>query len=416
MKKPALIIGILFFLLAGWTLYKIFYGSPLPQVTKAMIPPPVVVTLTSSNAPLRIFPGAGNTTFLLPDNSLWRWGMSHGQGIRLLVPTLVETNSSWRQILTANSRTVALHTDGTLWEWGWRGGPRYVTTPQQVDTNHDWVSVTAGDLHSVALKRNGTLWAWGDNSLGQLGPSASQYQTNLIQLGTNRDWMAIGGRGQIIFALREDHTLWIWGQVPNASAGQFAALPALLPFSSDTNWIANNAGNLSHIRNNKGEIYSPSSAASNPTMPAAQFGQQIATNIFTDQFAMVVTDKPKCFALHTDGTLWEMNIRYRPGVLEPTHKWSRVGTRSDWVSLCDASGAAIAMTSDGTVWMWGADLGQEPVPDTRSRIQLLKNRFLSFIGSPPLGSTTSAYYPVQREPRPLLRLVYSNTNQVADKK
>jgi hypothetical protein len=204
--------------------------------------------------------------------------------------------------------------------------------------------------------------------------------------------------------------------VDNASAGQFATLPTLVPFSSDTNWIANNAGNLPHLHNDKGEIYYPSSAASNPGMPAAKSAQLLATNIFTDQIAQVVTDKPKFFTLHADGTLWEMNIGYRNGLLEPSHKWRRFGTRSDWVSLCNASGAAIAMTSDGTLWMWGADLGQEPIPDSLSRIQLLKNRFLSFIGSPASSTTTSEYSPVQNEPRPLLRLVYSSTNQNTVKK
>ena len=123
------------------------------------------------------------------------------------------------------------------------------------------------------------------------------------------------------------------------------------------------------------------------------------------------TDKPKLFTIHPDGTMWEMPVQWNKNGVKTGQKWRRFGNRSDWVSVWNGSGTTLALTRDGTLWMWGQDLGQEPILDTRSKLNQLKNLILTKLGYPPSSTSTSAMCPFQKEPRPLLRLVYSNTNQ-----
>ena len=67
------------------------------------------------------------------------------------------------------------------------------------------------------------------------------------------------------------------------------------------------------------------------------------------------------------------------------------------------------MTSDGTLWTWGYDLGREPVPDFLSRLKLLRLRISGWSGARLLPARTYATPPSQKHPRPLLRLVSTNS-------
>src|SRR6185312_14604281 len=50
--------------IAWATYYALFSGPHYPQVPKSKIPPPVVITLARSNAPLRVASGAGTVMSL----------------------------------------------------------------------------------------------------------------------------------------------------------------------------------------------------------------------------------------------------------------------------------------------------------------------------------------------------------------
>ena len=71
--------------------------------------------------------------------------------------------------------TVALQSDGTVWDWGLNDygqlGDTTTTTqyvPEQVSGLGSVTAVAAGYSHTVALKSDGTVWDWGDNQYGQL--------------------------------------------------------------------------------------------------------------------------------------------------------------------------------------------------------------------------------------------------------
>ncbi len=65
--------------------------------------------------------------------------------------------------------SLALKSDGTVWEWGCDGAAVFNPTPTQVAGLTRVLAIAAGGEHSLALKEDGTAWAWGWNYYGQLG-------------------------------------------------------------------------------------------------------------------------------------------------------------------------------------------------------------------------------------------------------
>ena len=115
-------------------------------------------------------------------------------------------NSSWTQLSTGTSHSLAIRVDGTLWSWGINansvlGFNDTVTrsSPTQIGTS-SWTSVSAGFNHSMAIRSDNTLWGWGSNTFGQVGAYSAPYS-----------WTSLAVRGQSSIAIRTDGSLWVWG-------------------------------------------------------------------------------------------------------------------------------------------------------------------------------------------------------------
>jgi hypothetical protein len=425
MRKRAATLGLIsgiLLLVMVVVLVRTAISPWVPYVSRSRIPPPVVVRMPATGSAVRIFPGAAGVFFVLPDGSLWRWGQTVGVSpTRAAVPQQVGTDHDWLQAFAANSQCVALRTDGSFWSWGYNfatartvySTPPPITTnppPDRVGTDHDWVSVAAGDIHSVALKRDGTVWAWGFSSDGQLGNGPAEtnqvrllglrvdpIQTNLVQVGTNRDWRAISASGLHTLGLRADGTLWIWGRVHLFSKGKPGTVfPVPTQVCSETNWVEL-LGDC--VLNRRGELWLALYAPPNLLAPASMTCQLLCSNCVPGRFAIA----HRFYQLHPDGTLWESRID--PRTWGPEKRWDQVGKRSDWRSIC-GFGTVLGVTADGTVWMWGSDLGQEGVMPPGVRFKQAANRITSLLG---VGSSNpgTAYWvtPLQPEPRPLLRII-----------
>lgn len=72
-------------------------------------------------------------------------------------------------------RSLALKSDGTVWEWGCDGTAIFNPTPTQVAGMTGGVAIAAGGEHSLVLKEDGSVWAWGWNYWGQLGDGTRTY-------------------------------------------------------------------------------------------------------------------------------------------------------------------------------------------------------------------------------------------------
>jgi len=147
-------------------------------------------------------------------------------------------------------------------------------------------------------------------------------------------------------------------------------------------------------------------ASPNPEATVAATSQLIATNFVPGHLIGAFCDTPKLYQLRADGTLWEKSYSFGPWAATPADKWRQVGKRSDWVELWGVSGTAMGLTADGTIWTWGIDQRRDPRNDFSAKLKLFQLRIKGLFGSSPgPGAGMGATPPVQKEPRPLMRLM-----------
>jgi ABC-type transport system involved in multi-copper enzyme maturation permease subunit len=381
---------------------------------RAAFRPPVLVVLTQSNAPVRVFPNPGGSFFILPDGSLWQWGQASGMRIpRAAQPEQVGTNTDWVEAVRAGTHSVGLRKDGTIWEWGLRSG-RVTTIPEQVDAGHLWTGIAASFTHSLALRQDGTIWAWGDNSMSQLGNGPGPATTILVQVGTNNDWMAVCCPWLGNLALKRDGTLWTWGPSYVFASGQGSPIniPTPTQVCRETNWVAFVNAFTPLVRSRSGDLWSPFYGTPDANATVGSTCRLMFSNASPERIASAICKTPQVFELRPNGTLWAQSFPLMPGMSTPIGNWRQVGKRSDWVSLWSGSGTAFGLTKDGTLWTWGIDLGRDPAPDFLSRLKLAQTRVMTFFSPTPppvpgpVGSPMKPAYQIQ--PRPLLRLLPAN--------
>jgi alpha-tubulin suppressor-like RCC1 family protein len=114
------------------------------------------------------FAWGGNTWGELGDNTLQERHL----------PVLVVGLGRFQTLTAANSFSLALMTDGTVWTWGENTGcqlgigiitidsPYPVQVQNSDGTPFSGVTAIAGNSHSLALRDDGTVWAWGPNFYG----------------------------------------------------------------------------------------------------------------------------------------------------------------------------------------------------------------------------------------------------------
>jgi hypothetical protein len=163
------------------------------------------------------------------------------------------------------------------------------------------------------------------------------------------------------------------------------------------------------VRTHSGELWEPFHAPPNADVSAASILRLVVSNSVPGRFATTWCGGPAICELRSDGTLWEraQPLGYYSGT--PMGEWRRLGKRSDWAGLWGAGGTALGLTGDGTLWTWGIEPGRQQAPDFLSRLKLAQNRLRGVFGPGPrpmLRGYTPAY---QKQPRPLMRLVLTNS-------
>ncbi|MGM1064407.1 RCC1 domain-containing protein [Saccharothrix sp. Mg75] len=305
---------------------------------------------SSEPKPIHDFPGVvavdgGQETALLlrSDGTVWSWTSDPptAWGKR---PVRVPGLTGITKTESSNGNGLALASDGTVWSWGYtRHGQigdgvdhveEVVTTPVRVAGLTDVVDLGSGFENGYAVKSDGTLWAWGSNHEGLLGNGVAcdrdvpaTCSSNVpVRVAGLTDVVEVSDEG---FALKADGTAWTWG--------------------------TNYAGVLG-----TGE---PDDEAVS-TVPVRVSG-------LTD-VVRIAGHSMNRYAVRSDGTLWAWGAnssgQMGNGVVEPGVGYRVPHAVPGLTGVAEVSISStyivLALTSDGTVWAWGNDIGgQLGVPD-----------------------------------------------------
>ena len=281
--------------------------------------------------------------------NLFGWGDNNrgtlGQNSLVKYSSAVQIpGTTWKQIGSSSYNVSAVKTDGTLWAWGENvkgafGIPSYtdnyqISSPVQVGSDTTWVVVkvdpTAANSSTLSVKTDGTLWMWGYNNHGTLGQNSTVSYSSPVQVGSDTTWksgdyeLSTAQKGAV--AIKTDGTMWSWG------------------YNSD--------GKLGHNEAPSGPWYNPvhKSKSSPVQLPGTNWSK-------------VTAQTSNMIATKTDGTLWvwgnnqygqlakNNTTSYSSPVQIPGTSWNNI------ISSGYSSSFMGATKTDGTLWMWGHNVG-----------------------------------------------------------
>ena len=232
------------------------------------------------------------------------------------------------EIAVGAKHNVVIKTDGTLWVWGSNSSGQLGLAdnvnrnePVQLETADDWIKVTAGDDHTLAIKLNAinserTLWAWGNNSYGQLGLADNVNRNEPEQVGGDYDWQQIWAGRYHSIALKKNRALWSWGL------------------------------------NDMGQIGIGGSTNENRNT------QQL---IGSDRWQLVSGGGEHTLGIRADGSLWAWgsNGSGQLGIGDASTNNEnapvQVGEDTDWATVSAGYDYSLAIKTDGTLYVWGAN-------------------------------------------------------------
>ncbi|WP_218154710.1 hypothetical protein [Paenibacillus sp. UNC496MF] len=176
---------------------------------------------------------------LKSDGTVWEWGSSYDDDENLAPrPTPVQVKGLDNVIgLAAGLRhSLALTSDGSVWAWGGNdqgqlgdGTTTFRSVPAQLPGLANVVSLATGNDHNLALEGDGTVWAWGDNRSGQLGDGGTSQRLNPIQVQGLDSVTALTAGDNHSLALKRDGTVWAWGDNQGGQLGGGSAADRFIP-------------------------------------------------------------------------------------------------------------------------------------------------------------------------------------------
>ena len=178
--------------------------------------------------------GYSLTLAVKSDGTVWIWDLSQS------LPAQITSLSGIVAVSSGDDHALALKNDSTVWSWGWNlygqlgnntGLGNYNETPLQVKNVHNIVAIAAGDYYSLALQSDGTVWEWGNNFYYQFGDTTIKGYTPIPT--KNRFLSGIkaiaAGNGHSC-ALDQDSTLWVFGDNVEGDLGDGSMTPKSLPY------------------------------------------------------------------------------------------------------------------------------------------------------------------------------------------
>jgi alpha-tubulin suppressor-like RCC1 family protein len=196
------------------------------------------VQATGLTGVIQVSAGGAHSLALRSDGTVWEWGTDGI--IDNYVPVQVPGLTGITKISAGAWFSLALRSDGTVWAWGMNtdgelGNGTTVSTevPVQVTGLSQVTGISAGDDASLATRTRGitaltSVWAWGGNSMGQLGDgTVTNHLTPEQVTGINTPFVAgISAGFQFAVVLGTDGSSWGWGA---DQSGQLDSAPTSSP-------------------------------------------------------------------------------------------------------------------------------------------------------------------------------------------
>jgi uncharacterized repeat protein (TIGR01451 family) len=273
-------------------------------------------------------------------------------------------------IAAGTEHSLALASDGTVWEWGTRlpGPPEGVgvglgdvagrAAPTRVKGLSGVAAVAGGYDHSLAVKEDGTVWAWGANYGSQLGDGTTTDRPEPVQVIGLTGVVAVSAGDSFSLALKTDGTVWRWGASLWGSPQK--RTPQLTQVSGLTGVLAIAAGGYLNLALKRdGTVWAFANdwlgdgTYTLPSTPAQVGGLSGIT--------AVVGDGGHSLALRGDGTVWAWGYNSYGQLGNGTiwERWTSVPAQVDGLSgvVAVAAGGiqSVAVKGDGTVWAWGGN-------------------------------------------------------------
>ena len=339
---------------------------------------------------------------LFQEDSMWTWGYnvsgSLGDNTITHRSSPIQTiagGTNWKSVAGGNYSTIAIKTDGTLWNWGYNvfGQLGINTTSdksspvQTVAGGTNWRSAACGNYFTAAIKTDGTLWIWGYNFWGQLGNNTFNNISSPIQTvagGTN--WRSAACGNYFTAAIKTDGTLWTWGQNTDGQLGNNTVVSTISPIQTiagGTNWkqVACGAFFTTAIKTD-GTLWTwgqdtYGQLGDNALIKKSSPVQTIAGGT---NWKSVACGYHHTAAIKTDGTLWAWgkNTDGQLGDNTRVHKSSPVQTiagGTNWKSVSAGYESTAAIKTDGTLWTWGGNsrgqLGDSTTAHKSSPVQTI---------------------------------------------
>ena len=337
---------------------------------------PVPVAGLSGVATLQA--GAYSSFAIQSDGKVRAWGANwYGQLGDLAArdrwsPVILSLEKPVMGIGSSSSHTAVLFADGTLGTWGSQesyalGDQRlegWSTALLQLKGLSGIASISSRSNVTAALAQDGRVLMWGENSGGQLGDGTTQNRRQL-------DPVAVQGLPAIceVFAIQAsvlargaDGSLWTWGggylglgnttqssvpvRLPNLP--EITALPSSFEFSSHRLVVDKDSKIWAWGANWNGQLGDNSTL--DRTTPAQVPG--------IDSIQTVALGRSHSLALKKDGTVWAWGYGQDgqlgdPGIPQRSLIPTRVAGLSDVVAISAGDAHSMALTANGSVFVWG---------------------------------------------------------------
>jgi alpha-tubulin suppressor-like RCC1 family protein len=255
---------------------------------------------------------------VLADGTVWGWGRNTSQQLGFYEPWEQTAPSPVRvpgvagatMVAAGDGFSLALLTDGTVWNWGEVPSVFSETRAAPVNGLRDVRQVAAGPWHALALLRDGTVRAWGWGYLGVLGDGTFEDRSEPVEVVGLTAVRGVAAGGHYSLALTSDGHVWVWG----------------------------NAG----LRDDSADSRTPV-----PVTIAGLAGVRA-----------IAVGREHALALRIDGTVWAWGSN-RAGQLgdgtqtdhdEPVRVLGLDGVQA----IAAGEDLSLALRADGTVWAWGA--------------------------------------------------------------